>query len=77
MLTVATGIADVISAYCYCAFAGLVTPRSLKLGLSYLNIEVRKTISNLVTRPRARMRRWPRGFGEAMCVCGRRCYGLW
>jgi hypothetical protein len=49
------GIACIGNVHCYCAFAGLVAPRSPKLGLSYLKIETRGTVLNLVTRPRAHM----------------------
>jgi hypothetical protein len=76
VLTIARGIVDIISttigignvsnAHCYCAFTGLVPPQSPKLELSYLKTEVCGGVSNLVTRPRARMQEWPRGFGEAV-----------
>jgi hypothetical protein len=49
------GIACIGNVHCYCAFAGLVAPRSPKLGLSYLKIETRGTVLNLVTRPCAHM----------------------
>jgi hypothetical protein len=54
------GIADVImpvgTVFGCCAFTGLVPPRSLKLVLTYLKIESHWAISNVDTRPRARIR---------------------
>jgi hypothetical protein len=57
MLTAATGITYVISAHWYCAFTGLVPPRSQKLGPSYLKTEAHRAISNLVIGVKVRVSR--------------------
>jgi hypothetical protein len=60
ILTVATGIADIIMSMAIvvgcCTFTGLVSPRSSKLGPTYLKTEGCGAVSNINTRPRARMR---------------------
>jgi hypothetical protein len=61
---VATGIADVSNTCCYCAFTGLVSPRSSKLELSYLKTETCIAVSNFITRTRVCVRERQRGFGE-------------
>jgi hypothetical protein len=63
VLTVASGIPDVISVSCYFAFIGLVQSCSPKLGLSYLKIKARGAISNLINRPRASMQLVVEGCG--------------
>jgi hypothetical protein len=90
--TLATGTSDISTDRCYSIFTGLVPPHSLKLGLSYLKTKAHWAISNLVTRPRAHVRKRPRGHlgrqcvclgisheagWEAMRACGRQCSGLW
>jgi hypothetical protein len=83
-------VLTVSNARCYCAFIGLVTPRSPKFGLSYLKTEARGVVSNIVTRSHARVREvegvwggsacvWAaaaRVVGEAVHTCGQRCSGL-
>jgi hypothetical protein len=66
--TVAIDTNDISNVHCYCAFAGLVPPRSLKLKLRYLKTETYGVFLNLVTRPRARMRERSRGFENGVCV---------
>jgi hypothetical protein len=66
VLTVATDIADISNANCYCAFTGLVPHRSPKLGLGYLKTKACEAILKLVTRSRALVREQSRGFGEAV-----------
>jgi hypothetical protein len=60
MLTVSMEIADVIMLMTtmvrYCAFDGLVPPHSPKLGLAYLKTKTHRVVSNIDTRPHARMR---------------------
>jgi hypothetical protein len=57
------------------AVVGVVSPQSPKLELSYLKTEVRGGLSNLVTRPRAHMQEWPRGYGEAVRTSEQRRQG--
>jgi hypothetical protein len=69
--TVSTCTSDINTARCYFVFTGLVPPRSLKLGLSYLKTKARCAISNLVTRLHARVRERARGGRHLgrQCVC--------
>jgi hypothetical protein len=75
-MTVETGTDDISNDCCYCAFAGLVPQRSLKLGLSYLKTKACLAVLNLDTRPRALVQERLRGFGEAVRTCGQRCFGV-
>jgi hypothetical protein len=55
IVTIATSIHDISNAVAIVIFAGLVSPRSRKLRLSYLKTEPRVAVSNFVTMPHARM----------------------
>jgi hypothetical protein len=74
ILTVATANDDVSNACCYYGIAGLVSPRSSKLGLTNLKTKVHWIISYIDTRSCARVRACVRGGWGGLGRWGPRAY---